>query len=293
MLMNVDMIKTEELGFKYLSHYDEGESVTALYNVSIAIPKGQFLAVLGRNGSGKSTFARLMNSLLLPSNGIVYVKGMDTRDERNIWEIRRTAGMVFQNPDNQIVGTIVEEDIAFGPENLGFDPARIRQRVDEAIEIVGLHEYAKHAPHYLSGGQKQRVAIAGILAMKPECIIFDEATSMLDPIGRKEVMGVMKKLNKDDGITVVHITHNMEEAIQADRVIVMDEGSIALDGTPGEVFSKVDLIKGLGLDVPQVTELFHELKAQGYKVPGNVLDVDEAVCVLVKMLTEASDVHKG
>jgi energy-coupling factor transport system ATP-binding protein len=234
-----------------------------------------------------------MNSLLLPSKGVVYVKEMDTRDEKAIWEIRRTAGMVFQNPDNQIVGTIVEEDIAFGPENLGFDPDLIRQRVDEAMETAGISEYAKHAPHYLSGGQKQRVAIAGILAMKPECIIFDEATSMLDPIGRKEVMGVMKKLNKDDGITVIHITHNMDEATQADRVIVMDEGRIALDGTPSEVFSRVDLIKGLGLDVPQVTELFHELELEGYKIPRNILDVDEAVCALEKMLTEEPYVDKG
>lgn len=266
---------------------DQTESgIEALSKVSISIQKGSFVVILGRNGSGKSTLARLMNALLLPSEGVVLVKGINTSEEKNIWEIRRTTGMVFQNPDNQIVGTIVEEDVAFGPENLGLSPAKIRQHVDEALNIVGMSQNKKDSPHLLSGGQKQRVAIAGILAMKPECIVLDEATSMLDPIGRKEVMTVLKKLNKEEKITIVHITHNMDEACLADRVIVVDDGQVVVDGIPGKVFSNVGKIKKLGLDVPQVTELFYELEKEGFNLPRGVLTVDEAFNVLVKVMAK-------
>lgn len=282
--MNNCIVKVENVEFIYKSHYGENTSVRAINNVSVEVEKGQFVVVLGVNGSGKSTFARLLNALLLPNKGVVYIKGMKTADEDNIWEIRRTAGMVFQNPDNQIVGTVVEEDVAFGPENLGINPDEIRVRVNNAMEAVGILEHAKRAPHLLSGGQKQRVAIAGILAMKPECIILDEATSMLDPIGRKEVMNVLKKLNREDKITIIHITHHMDEASVADRVIVIDDGSIVMDDTPRAVFSNVEKIKQLGLDVPQVTDLFYELNMCGCDLPSGVLTVDEAIEVLKKYL---------
>lgn len=282
--MDYDIIKAENVSYEYKSHYEDGETVRALKNISTIIHNGQFTVVLGRNGSGKSTFARLLNALLVPSDGIVYIKGMKTSDEKNIWEIRRTAGMVFQNPDNQIVGTIVEEDVAFGPENLGIPPEEIKSRVDEALEAVGILEFSKRGPHMLSGGQKQRVAIAGILAMKPECIILDEATSMLDPVGRKEVMQVLEALNKKEGISIIHITHHMDEAALADRLIIMDHGSIVLDGTPRDVFSKVENVKKLGLDVPQVTELFYELNNEGFNLPVNVVDPDEAFEALRKLL---------
>jgi energy-coupling factor transport system ATP-binding protein len=269
---------------------DQTESgVEALSEVSISIEKGSFVVILGRNGSGKSTLARLMNALLLPSEGVVLVKGINTRDEKSIWEIRRTTGMVFQNPDNQIVGTIVEEDVAFGPENLGIQPAKIRQRVDEALKLVGMSKNKKDSPHLLSGGQKQRVAIAGILAMKPECIVLDEATSMLDPNGRKEVMAVLKKLNREEKITIVHITHNMDEACAADRVIVVDDGRVVVDGTPREVFSDVSRIKKLGLDVPQVTELLYELEKEGFVLPRGVLTVDEAFDILSKFREQRTE----
>jgi energy-coupling factor transport system ATP-binding protein len=277
---NTCIASVEDVEFIYKSQQDGQNAVKALSGLSMDIIKGQFVVVLGRNGSGKSTFARLLNALLLPSSGVVYIKGMRTDDEQYVWEIRSSAGMVFQNPDNQIVGTIVEEDIAFGPENLGIDPAEIRQRVDSAMEAVGITEYAKNAPHLLSGGQKQRVAIAGILAMKPDCIILDEATSMLDPVGRKEVMEVLKKLNKEEGITVIHITHNMDEAAAADRVIVMEKGSVIMDDEPKRVFSNVEKVKEAGLDVPQVTELFCELNKAGLNLPEGVLTVEEAVEIL-------------
>ncbi len=274
--MKNEIVKMENASYVYKKHNAEGEDVLALTHINVDIKEGQFVVVLGRNGSGKSTFARLLNVLLIPTDGVVYLKGMNTRDEIHLWEIRTAAGMVFQNPDNQIVGTVVEEDVAFGPENLGVQPDEIRKRVDQSLETVGMSEYKNHAPHLLSGGQKQRVAIAGILAMKPRCIILDEATSMLDPFGRNEVMRVLKKLNKEDNITIIHITHNMNEASEADRVIVMDKGEIVLDGKPGKIFSNVKLIKELGLDVPQVTELFYELNKIGFELPQDTLDADAA-----------------
>jgi energy-coupling factor transport system ATP-binding protein len=281
------IVRIENVDFSYKS-YGDNQPVRALTDININFEKGQFIVVLGRNGSGKSTFARMINALLLPDKGFVYVKGLKTEQEENVWEIRRIAGMVFQNPDNQIIGTIVEEDVAFGPENLGIPPKDIRKRVDEALSAVGILEYGKNAPHLLSGGQKQRVAIAGILAMKPQCIILDEATSMLDPVGRKEVMSVLNKLNKEEGITVIHITHHMNEAAMADRVIVIDEGSIVMDGTPKEIFSNVRQVKELGLDVPQVTELFFELRNEGLNLPSGVLNVDEAVEALKQVISRGT-----
>ena len=266
----------QEVSFAYSSYGEVPVEVPALENVSAKIDKGDFVVILGRNGSGKSTFSRLLNALLVPKKGIVLVAGKDTSNEDNVWDIRSTAGMVFQNPDNQIIATTVEEDVAFGPENLGVEPSEIRKRVDEALETVGISQYKRNAPHLLSGGQKQRVAIAGILAMKPECIILDEATSMLDPVGRREVIKVLRKLNREENITIIHITHHMDEAAMADRLIVIDHGEIVLDGTPQEVFSNVDKVKSLGLDVPQVTELMYDLKKQGVSIDRLPLTVDEA-----------------
>ena len=275
--MNGDsIIKVNHVSFAYRANTVEGADVTALQDISLAIKKGEFLAVLGRNGSGKSTLAKLFNALLLPGKGTVIVNGIDTRNEEFLWDIRSSTGMVFQNPDNQIVGTVVEEDVAFGPENLGVPPEEIRKRVDEALETIGLTEYKKHAPHLLSGGQKQRVAIAGILAMKPRCIVLDEATAMLDPAGRKEVMRILRKLNKEEGITIVHITHHMDEAGTADRILVIDGGRCVMLGTPREVFKDVEKIKSLGLDVPQVTELMYELNKAGCSFPTDILTADEA-----------------
>jgi len=271
-----NIIELHNVNFSYPTHEDE-ISVQILKNVSLEIKKGEFVVVIGRNGSGKSTMARLMNALLIPVEGTVIVKAMDTRDENNLWEIRRTAGMIFQNPDNQIIGTSVEEDIAFAPENLGVPPLEIRERVDEAMKLVGISEYARHAPHLLSGGQKQRVAIAGIIAMRPECVILDESTAMLDPIGRREVMKVISQLNKEEGITIILITHHMDEAANADRVVVVDDGNIVIEGTPRQVFSKVEKMKELGLDVPQTVELFNLLSKSGIDIRHDVLTVDEAV----------------
>jgi len=278
------VVDIQNASFIYKSHYDGMSDVTAVSGVNLRVEKGEFLVILGRNGSGKSTLAQLMNALLLPAKGTVHVSGFDTADEKLLWEIRRSAGMVFQNPDNQIVGTIVEEDVAFGPENLGIPPEEIRQRVDEALKTVDIYEYKMHAPHLLSGGQKQKVAIAGILAMKPECIILDEATAMLDPVGRKEVMRVLKKLNSEEGITVIHITHNMDEASSADRVVVMERGKLVIGGKPNDVLSNVDEIKSLGLDVPQVTELLYELNKEGFNFPLNILTVDGASKILINAL---------
>ena len=262
--MAKNIIETENLTFKYINEEEKKEKV-ALDSVSIEVKEGEFLVVLGHNGSGKSTMAKHMNALLIPTEGTIYVAGLDTKDENNLWDVRSSAGMVFQNPDNQLVATIVEEDVAFGPENLGVPPEEIKKRVEESLKKVGMYEYREHAPHLLSGGQKQRIAIAGILAMMPKCIIFDEPTAMLDPSGRKEVLKTMKDVNKNLGITVILITHYMDEAAQADRVIVMDKGKVKLTGTPREVFSEVKKMKDIGLDVPQVTELAYELQKEGFK----------------------------
>lgn len=270
----------QEVSFSYRSYGELPVDVPALENVSAKIVKGDFVVILGRNGSGKSTFSRLLNALLVPQKGIVLVAGKETSNEENVWNIRSTAGMVFQNPDNQIIATTVEEDVAFGPENLGVEHSEIRKRVDEALRTVGIEEFKKNAPHLLSGGQKQRVAIAGILAMKPECIILDEATSMLDPVGRREVIKVLKKLNEEENITIIHITHHMDEAAMANRLIIIDHGQIVLDGTPKEVFSNVEMVKSLGLDVPQVTELMYVLKNQGIKIDKLPLTVDEAFDII-------------
>jgi len=273
------MIKTDNVTYEYKSLIDNTIQ-QALKDISIEVKEGEFLVILGHNGSGKSTLAKLMNGLLTPSRGKVSVMGMDTMDEESIWKIREKVGMVFQNPDNQIVATIVEEDIAFGPENLGVEPKEIRKRVDEVLEIVEMTEYKMHAPHLLSGGQKQRVAIAGILAMEPDCIIFDEPTAMLDPIGRIEVMNTIKKLNKVENKTIVLITHYMGEAVKADRILVMEQGEIVMEGTPKEVFSQVERVKSLGLDVPQVTELAFELIKEGIDIKNDVLSIEELVELL-------------
>jgi len=281
------MVKTENLGFKYSrinQQTEEREYFTALSNLSLNIEKGEFVAVLGHNGSGKSTLARHINALLTPTEGKVFVKGFDTSLPENIWLIRQSAGMVFQNPDNQIIATIVEEDVAFGPENLGVVPLEIRKRVDECLSAVSMEEFRRKAPSLLSGGQKQRVAIAGILAMRPEIIVFDEATAMLDPIGRREVMNIAKRLNKEEGMTVIHITHYMEEAVQADRVVVMSDGNIVMDGTPKEVFKNVEALKNLGLDVPQVTELTNQLIASGINLPSDIITLEEQVEALMPLL---------
>ncbi|HRC79785.1 MAG TPA: energy-coupling factor transporter ATPase [Sedimentibacter sp.] len=268
------IIKIDKVKYKYEKNTDY-----AVNGVSLNIKEGEFTAIIGRNGSGKSTLAKLINSILLPTEGKIYVKGMDTSDDTKLWDIRQTAGMVFQNPDNQLVATIVEEDIAFGPENLGVEPEEIRRRVDEALNTVGMYEFRKRPPHLLSGGQKQRIAIAGVLALNSECIILDEPTAMLDPSGRKEVMETLKKLNAE-GKTILLITHFMDEAVQADRVIVMDKGYIKLDGTPKEVFRNIDEIKKYGLDVPQVTELTQELIKEGLDLPPDIIEVKELVDLL-------------
>lgn len=273
------MIETHNLVFTYNAEGEKAE-FAALDDINIEINKGEFVAIIGHNGSGKSTLAKHINALLLPTLGTVFVKGMDTRDEKYLWDIRQSAGMVFQNPDNQIVATIVEEDVAFGPENLGVPPEEIRKRVDESLRTVDMLQFMKHGPHLLSGGQKQRVTIAGVLAMKPECIVLDEPTAMLDPSGRKEVIDTIRKLNKEDKITIVLITHFMEEAVDADRVIVMEEGKIVLSGTPREVFSKVEKLKQIGLDVPQVTELAYELRKEGIDIKADTLTIDEMVVQL-------------
>lgn len=285
------MIVAENINFSYKNRENadnsqsgfEDDAVRALDDFSIKIDKGEFVAVLGHNGSGKSTFAKLVNALLTPVSGRMLVKGMDTSDADNVWYVRQAAGMVFQNPDNQIIATIVEEDVAFGPENLGVPREEIRKRVDWALETVGMADYAGHSPHFLSGGQKQRVAIAGVLAMKPECIVLDEPTAMLDPIGRREVVNAVTRLNREEGMTVILITHYMDEAVQADRVVVMEEGRVVLDGPPIEVFSKVELLKSLGLDVPQVTEIAHRLRENGADVPEGVLTVDEMVDIICRL----------
>ncbi len=284
------IIKTENLGFTY---DDGGEEITneipALQGVSIGIERGSYVAILGHNGSGKSTLAKLLNMILIPTVGKVYIDGIDITTENftedDVFNIRSKIGMVFQNPDNQLVATVVEEDVAFGPENLGLPREEIRKRVDSSLSLVGMTEYARHAPHKLSGGQKQRVAIAGIIAMKPQVIIFDESTAMLDPQGRREVVDIMERLNKEEGITVLNITHYMEEAARADRVIVINDGRIALDGTPREVFKNVDKLRGMGLEAPQGNELVLELKKAGLKIHGDSLTEAECVETLFKILS--------
>ena len=280
--MSEAIIKTEHLHFSY--PMPDGISPVVLDGVDLEITPGSFVAVLGHNGSGKSTLAKHMNAVLLPSGGKVWVDGMDTMDENHLLDIRRTVGMVFQNPDNQIVANVVEEDVAFAPENLGVPPAEIRRRVDEALSVVGMGEYATHAPHLLSGGQKQRIAIAGVIAMRPRCIVMDEPTAMLDPVGRAEVLKTIHKLNKEQGITVVLITHHMEEAAQADRLIVMTKGKVIADGTPREVFQNVEMLKEAGLAVPETVELCWQLRQEGVDLPLDALSDEECAQALYNLL---------
>lgn len=279
----MEMIKTQDLAFTYPGTEDQ-VNTRALRGVDVTIERGSFVVILGHNGSGKSTLAKTFNAVLLPSGGKVYVEGMDTMDESLLLEIRRRVGMVFQNPDNQIVANVVEEDVAFAPENLGVPSAEIRKRVDDALEAVGMTQFVKHAPHLLSGGQKQRIAIAGILAMQPSVIIADESTAMLDPSGRREVLSTIRRLNREKGITVVWITHFMEEAAQADRIIVMNQGEVALSGTPREVFPQVDTLRELHLDVPHMTALADSLRRDGMPLQGNILTVDEMTKEVLTLL---------
>lgn len=274
------MIKTENLTFEY-AH--ENKSKTVLKGLNIEIEKGELVAVLGHNGSGKSTLAKHFNAILLPSGGAVYVDGIDTKEEKRLFDVRQKVGMVFQNPDNQIVATVVEEDVAFAPENLGVPTDEIRRRVDDALKAVGMYEFRKKAPHMLSGGQKQRVAIAGIIAMEPEYIVLDEPTAMLDPVGRREVLKTIRRLNEEMGITIVLITHYMDEAAKCRRVVVMDEGEIIMDGGPVEIFSDVGRLKAIGLDVPQSTELLYELNKLGFCVSQRVIEPDACVEELLKL----------
>lgn len=273
------ILETQNLTFRY---HEDGAN--ALEDVTLSIEEGSFTAVLGHNGSGKSTFAKHLNAILLPSGGKVYVGGVDTADESRLFDVRKTAGMVFQNPDNQIVANVVEEDVAFACENMGLPPEEIRRRVDESLAAVGMSEFAKSAPHLLSGGQKQRVAIAGILAMQPRCIVMDEPTAMLDPSGRAEVMAAIHRLNRETGVTVVLITHHMDEAASAERVIVMKQGKVALDGTPRQVFSQVERMRSLSLAVPQTVELLHELNQAGAALSLEALSVEECADEIMKYL---------
>lgn len=283
------IIKTSKLIFDYIRR-DEEENIEevnrAIDGVSIEIKDGQFVAILGHNGSGKSTFAKQLDAILLPTEGTVWIQGLDTSREENLWEVRKKTGMVFQNPDNQIIGNIVEEDVGFGPENMGVPTDEIWKRVDESLEAVGMTAYRLKSPNKLSGGQKQRVAIAGVMAMRPQCIVLDEPTAMLDPNGRKEVVKTVRELNRKEGITVVLITHYMEEVIGADRVIVMDDGRVVMDGTPREIFSRVEELKSYRLDVPQVTELAYELQKAGVKLPDGILNLDELMENLLPLFAE-------
>ena len=277
----MEMIKTQDLAFTYPGTEDQ-VNTRALRGVDVTIERGSFVVILGHNGSGKSTLAKTFNAVLLPSGGKVYVEGMDTMDESLLLEIRRRVGIVFQNPDNQIVANVVEEDVAFAPENLGVPSAEIRKRVDDALEAVGMTQFVKHAPHLLSGGQKQRIAIAGVLAMRPQCIVLDEATAMLDPIGRSEVISTIERLNRDEGITVVLITHHMNEAEHADHVIVMNEGRVAMDGAPREVFAQVERLRAIGLTVPDTVELLYELRGAGCDLPLTAITVDECADAIAR-----------
>jgi energy-coupling factor transport system ATP-binding protein len=276
----MDMIKVQDLTFEYIRRDEDGnvESIQkAIDGISLDVKKGDFIAILGSNGSGKSTLAKHLNAILYPTDGTVWVNGMDTKEDDKLWSIRQTAGMVFQNPDNQIIASIVEEDVGFGPENIGVPSEEIWQRVETSLKAVGMLEYRNMSPNKLSGGQKQRVAIAGIMAMKPSCIILDEPTAMLDPNGRKDVIQTVRELNKKEKVTVILITHHMDEAVFADKIFVMEQGHIKMQGVPKEIFSKVDEIKQYRLDVPQVTELAYELKKEGISLPDGILTVDELV----------------
>lgn len=275
-----NMIKSQNVHYSYTEHKES----LAVDGLDLHVKDGEFVVIIGHNGSGKSTFAKLCNGIMMPTDGTLLIDNLSISDEALLWDIRKTAGMVFQNPDNQLVATVVDEDVAFGPENLGLSPEQIRERVDEALSTVHMTAYAKKPPHLLSGGQKQRVAIAGILAMRPKCIILDEPTAMLDPIGRKEVMETVHRLNKDEKITIVHITHFMDEAVKADRVIVMEKGKKLLEGTPKEVFSQVEKLQDMGLDVPQVTLVAHELRKEGIDISEEIITVDELVNALWLLL---------
>ena len=275
-----NIIKVNDVSFEYIT--DES-TLKAIDNFSLEVKKGEFVAIIGHNGSGKSTLSKNLNAILIPNKGNILIDGLDTREENKLWDIRQTAGMVFQNPDNQIVATVVEEDVAFGPENLGVEPKEIKKRVEESLKSVGMYELRDRQPHLLSGGQKQRVAIAGIIAMKPKCIIFDEATAMLDPSGRKEVMKTIKRLNKEENITTLHLTHFMEEAVEADRVIVMEKGKKLLEGTPRQVFSNIKMLREIGLDVPCMTELSSLLIEDGLDISSDILTVDEMVMKLCQL----------
>ncbi len=278
--MNKEIV-CKNINYEYTIYENDKKSkLKALKNVSLEIEQGQFVSILGSNGSGKSTLAKHFNALFKPKDGTVFVRGLYTGDEENVFEIRSNCGMVFQNPDNQIVGTIVEDDVAFGVENLGIEPKEIRQRVDKALKEVGMYEFRLDQPNFLSGGQKQRISIAGILAMKPKCIVLDEPTAMLDPIGRKNLLDIAHKLNEEENITIILITHFMEETVHSDRVIIMNDGEIKLDGTPKEIFKNVDLVKSYGLDVPQVTEIAYKLKKAGIDIPTDILTIDEMVGAL-------------
>ena len=281
----MDIVKGRNLSYDYVKYSEDGKTETkyrAVRNVDLDVKAGDFIAVLGHNGSGKSTLAKHINAILVPTEGTLFVDGKDTKDESKLWEIRQTAGMVFQNPDNQIIGTVVDEDVAFGPENMGVEQPEIIRRVEKSLRRVGMWKYRDHSPNRLSGGQKQRVAIAGVMAMQPKCIVLDEPTAMLDPNGRKEVISAVRELNRSAGVTVILITHYMEEVIDADRVIVMDEGEVVMQGTPREIFSRVEKLKELRLDVPQVTMLAWKLKKEGLPLPEGILTIDELADALRK-----------
>ena len=295
--MNEYIIETRNLGFTYTDSDEEtlpeGLEIPALTDVNLKIKRGEYVAVLGHNGSGKSTLAKLLNLILTPTVGKVFIDGTDVSspdlDEETVYDVRRKIGMVFQNPDNQLVATVVEEDVAFGPENLGLPREEIRRRINSALHLVGMQDYMRHAPHKLSGGQKQRVAIAGIIAMKPEVIIFDESTAMLDPLGRREVVDIMERLNREEGLTILNITHYMEEAARADRVIVINDGRVALDGTPYEVFAEVEKLHSIGLESPQGTELVRALTDEGLKIDGKCLTEDECIETLYNFLSKIKE----
>ena len=285
---SMKIVQAKNVSYEYTKVVEvKGENVSrklmALNNINIDIEEGSFIAVLGHNGSGKSTFAKHINALLTPTEGTVWVDGFDTKNDELVWKIRQSAGMVFQNPDNQLVATVVEDDIAFGPENLGVEPEEIRRRVNKSLKAVGMENYRNDEPSKLSGGQKQRIAIAGILAMQPKCIVFDEPTAMLDPVGRRDVMETAHRLNAENGITIILITHYMDEAVLADKVYVIDDGSIIMQGTPKEIFSQVEKIKSYGLDVPQVTETAYNLRKMGIDIPGDILTVDEMVGAICQL----------